>query len=57
MNYADSNYASDTKNKQLIIGYIYYLNKATVSKLSKIAKTITLFLIEEKYIMSSHISK
>lgn len=30
ISYGNSNYASNNKSKQLIIGYIYYLNKAIV---------------------------
>lgn len=28
--YADSNYAGDTKSRQLTMGYVYCLNRATV---------------------------
>lgn len=31
VNYINNNYISNIKSKQIIIGYIYYLNRAAVS--------------------------
>lgn len=38
--YADSDYAVNTKNRQLTLGYVYCLNKAIVSWSSKKAKIV-----------------
>lgn len=57
MCYTDSNYANDTKSKQSIMGYIYCLNRVTVSWPSKRAKTIAVSSIKAKYAMLNNALK
>lgn len=57
MSYIDSNYAGNTKSRQSIIGYIYYLNRAAVSWSSKRAKAIIVSLTQAKYVALSNVLK
>ena len=52
--YADSNYISNTKSRQLIMGYVYYLNKVTFFWSNKKAKIVIVFLTKAEYIALSN---
>ena len=55
--YDDSNYASETKSRQLTMGNIYYLNEVAVSWSSKRVKTVAVSLIETEYVALNNASK
>ena len=55
--YVDSNYAGDTESRRSTMGYVYCLNRATVSWSSKRAKIVAVSSTEAEYVALSNASK
>lgn len=55
--YGNSSYTSDPKDKKSVIGYFYFLNKATISWCSKKQRTVSTSTTEAKYITLGHIAQ
>lgn len=57
MSYADTNYSNDTKTRQSIISYIYYLNRVAISWSKKKVKILIVSLTKAEYVTFNNASK
>lgn len=55
--YGDSNFAGDLKDKKLVMGYCFFLNRRVVSWYDKKQKTVSNSTTEAKYIIISHAAR
>lgn len=57
MEYADSNYANNLKDKKLVMSYCFFINRAVVSWCSKKQQMVSISNIKAKYIVLGHEAK
>lgn len=57
VSYADSNFAKDLEDLQLVMSYCFFINKAVISWNSKKQRTVSTSMTEVEYIVLRYIAK
>lgn len=57
ISYADSNFAKDPEDLQLVMSYCFFINKAVISWNSKKQRTVSTSMTEVEYIVLRYIAK